>query len=249
MKDCKSFVATIFGFVFFVFSSCGGEKGNDGIIPLNEKEQGVTVSGHIGVYTYVDLGLSVKWATFNVGAEKPCENGYYFAWGETKPKNSFSWGNYKLLNNPTFDEDGFPKGFVRYNDSEYCGTVDNKSFLESSDDAATSNWGNAWRMPTAEEQKELIDNCSWEYTKNFNGCGKAGYLGISQRNGNTIFLPAAGGWDDGEFESYEGYGDYWSSSLDDETYYAINLSFDEDWAPYQDDPFRYDGKSVRAVTK
>ena len=102
-------------------------------------------------HEYVDLGLpsGIKWATCNVGATTPEEYGDYFAWGETQPKDYYDWSTYKYCNG---DE---------YSITKYCtrstyGTVDIKTTLELSDDAARVNWGGKWRMPTIEEQKELL---------------------------------------------------------------------------------------------
>ncbi len=146
-----------------------------------------TVSGNIGGYDYVDLGLpsGIRWATYNVGATKPIEYGDYFAWGETSPKEDYN------------AED--------YNWNKYYG----KCVLKSEDDAATKNWGAGWRMPTVEEQKELINSCNWETETDFNGSGIKVLVGTSAINGNKIILPAAGVC--GLF--YVGYnGYYWSST-------------------------------------
>ena len=89
-------------------------------------------------YEYVDLGLSVKWATFNVGATKPEGYGDYFAWGETEPKDVYDWSTYKWCN-------GSSTTLKKYNVDSNRGTVDNKFFLESVDDVATVRWGGDWR--------------------------------------------------------------------------------------------------------
>jgi hypothetical protein len=158
------------------------------------------VETHREEYEYVDLGLSVKWATCNVGASKPEEYGDYFAWGETKQTT----GWYKWY-----------KSYGSYEVTKYCtgsdfGAVDNKTLLEAADDAATANWGGAWRMPTKTEQDELREHCTWTWTQ-VNGV--KGYKVTSKRNGNFIFLPAAGycGYDSIKEAGSRGY--YWSSSL------------------------------------
>ena len=156
-----------------------------------------------GNHEYVDLGLSVKWATCNVGASKPEEYGDYFAWGETQPKSTYNWSTYKYCN-------GSYNTLTKYNNSSSYGTVDNKTKLELSDDAARANWGGSWRMPTRAEQGELRENCTWTWTTQ-NGVN--GYKVTSKKNGNSIFLPAAGYRDVSSLSNAGSYGDYWSSSL------------------------------------
>ena len=136
---------------------------------------------------YVDLGLSVKWASCNVGATAPEEYGDYFAWGETYQKRYYYWDNYKYCN-------GTNESLTKYCTKTSCGEfafVDNKTTLDLTDDAARVNWGGTWRMPTAEESEELMneENCTWIWTtKN----GVNGLKITSRKNGNFIFLPAAG---------------------------------------------------------
>ena len=163
-----------------------------------------SISNTTNDYEYVDLGLSVKWATCNVGANKPEEYGDYFAWGETEPKSTYNGSTYKWCNG---DYDNLTKYCT---DSDY-GTVDNKTTLDLSDDAARANWGGSWRMPTKEEQQELINNCTWTWTTQ-NGVN--GYKVTSDKNGKSIFLPAAGYRYDSSLYYAGSIGYYWSSSLD-----------------------------------
>lgn len=136
----------------------------------------------------VDLGLSVKWASFNLGATRPEESGLYYAWGETEYKTNFSWSTYKWCK-------GTASSLTKYcNNSSYGndGFTDVLSELTSEDDVAHIKWGGNWRMPTPEEINELLDNCTWSYTTQ-NGVG--GFLLTSKKDGYTdrsIFLPAAG---------------------------------------------------------
>ena len=129
----------------------------------------------------VDLGLSVKWATFNVGATSPEEYGGYYAWGETEEKEDYSWETYKWCN-------GSYDTMTKYCTNSSYGTVDNKTVLDLEDDVAHVKWGGDWRMPTTDEQDELRNNCTWEWTA-LNGVN--GYR-VTGPNGNSIFLPAAG---------------------------------------------------------
>ena len=162
----------------------------------------------------VDLGVSVKWATCNLGATKPEEYGNYYAWGETTTKSTYSWSTYKYGS----DYNALTKYCT---DSDY-GTVDNKTILEAADDAAAQNWGSNWRMPTIDEWEELREKCTWTWTtKN----SVNGYE-VKATNGNSIFLPAAGCRYVVEPLSAGSYGYYWSGSL--YTYYpdyAQSVSF------------------------
>lgn len=173
-------------------------------------------------YEYVDLGLSVKWATCNVGATKSEDYGDYFAWGETQPKSTYDLSTYKWCNGSSY---------TSYTLTKYCtnsdyGTYDGKSTLELADDAARANWGGSWRMPTKEEQDELRDNCKWEWTTQN---GVKGYKVTSKKKGytkNSIFLPAAGYRRGSSLNEVGICGDYWSSSLHtDDPDYAYYLSF------------------------
>lgn len=192
----------------------------------------------------VDLGLSVKWATCNVGATRPSEYGDYFAWGETRPKRSFYDANLKYC----LDKRGdlFPRGFSKYVADAEFGKPDNRTRLELRDDAANANWGGKWRMPTAEELKELKEQCDWRWT--YWGYNE-GYEVTSKINGNSIFLPA-GGYRIGTDIKYVGAeGAFWSSTLYEEfSDYAFFLSFNGDDVDL--DFFgRSIGRSVRPVTE
>ena len=151
----------------------------------------------------VDLGLSVKWACCNVGAESPEEYGGYYAWGETEPKSTYNWDTYKWCQ-------GSSTTLTKYCTSgSFYGKVDNKTQLDLSDDAARANWGGSWRMPTLSEIQELCDKCSWQWTE-VNGIKGQKVTGP---NGNSIFLPAAGSRRDSEVLSRGTSGIYWSASL------------------------------------
>ncbi len=170
----------------------------------------MTVSSCSDNHEYVDLGLpsGTLWATCNVGASKPTEYGDLFAWGETSTKKTFPFENYKFYK----IKDDEVEEITKYNTESEYGTVDNKTVLDFQDDAATVHWGGSWRMPTVEEMEELVDGCDWTWTDNYKGSGVAGRVGKSMRNGNTIFLPAAGRGDNSAHVNEGGYGNYWSSS-------------------------------------
>ncbi|MBQ7819150.1 MAG: hypothetical protein IJ341_05580, partial [Bacteroidales bacterium] len=191
-------------------------------------------------HAYVDLGLSVKWATCNVGATTPEGYGDYFAWGETSPKTTYDWSTYKYSNG-TYDS------MTKYCTQSSYGTVDNKTTLELTDDAARVNWGGSWRMPTEAEQNELRDtnNCTWTWTTQ-NGVN--GHKVTSKKNGNSIFLPAAGYRGSSDLDGAGGYGYYWSSSLFTSlSYSAYLVFFYSDCVYWYSYTYRYYGQSVRAV--
>ena len=190
-------------------------------------------------YLYVDLGLSVKWATCNVGAESPEDYGDYFAWGETTTKTTYDKTTYKHRNGSSYT-------FTKYNTNSSYGTVDNKTTLELNDDAARANWGGSWRMPTDDEMTELRTNCTWTWTTE-NGVN--GYKVTSKVKGESIFLPAAG-WRSGTSRYNDGsYGRYWSStpyeSDTEDAYYLRFYSGDH----YTSSSYREYGQSVRPVTE
>ena len=199
------------------------------------------MSGTHNGYEYVDLGLSVKWATCNIGASSPEGYGSYFAWGETSPKSDYEWETYKFRTSGDYWDN---VKFSKYNtDSDY-GPIDNKIALDLIDDAARSNWGGSWRMPTSAEQDELREKCTWTWTT-LNGI--KGYKVTSKGNGNSIFLPAAGYRGGTSVYDAGSIGFYWSSSLGS-GYPAVAyyLGFASDGV-YWSIAARYTGYTVRAV--
>ena len=187
----------------------------------NESENAVTTatsvevgqlskSGTAGGHDYVDLGLSVKWATCNLGAVSPEECGDYYAWGETSAKTEYIEGNSKSVGVSLEDISG---------NSDY--------------DAATHLWGEGWRMPTKAEIEELVENTMPQWTTLE---GVQGYLVTSNKNGNSIFLPAAGYRFETSLYMVGQIGNYWGATTDvDKTDGAYNLDFGEnefdiDWS-------------------
>jgi len=194
-----------------------------------------------GIEPWVDLGLpsGTLWATCNVGASSPEDYGDYFAWGETAPKDYYNWSTYKWCN-------GSYTTLTKYctrSDYGYNGFVDNKTELDPEDDAATVNWGPSWRMPTTEQQRELCEKCSSVWTTQ-NGVNGRLFTGP---NGNTLFLPAAGGRWHESLDNAGSSGYYWSRTLNSNgPNGAFSLKFSSGgvhWNIYG----RYDGLSVRAV--
>lgn len=212
---------------------------------IEAMEQTSTGEGGLGYglengYEYVDLGLSVKWATCNVGANGPEEYGDYFAWGETQPKSNYDCSTYKWCN-------GSYNTLTKYCTNSDYGTYDGKSTLELADDAARANWGGSWRMPTKEEQEDLRANCKWEWTTQN---GVKGYKVTSKKKGytkNSIFLPAAGYRDDSSLNEVGRYGRYWSSSLGTNYPNAVHCLYFNSSNVYWSSSIRDEGQSVRPV--
>lgn len=181
-------------------------------------------------HEYVDLGLSVKWATRNVGATSPEDYGEYFACGETTTKAEYC-------------SDNCPAYGLSASDLQYQGYIDDEGNFTPQCDAATANWGGDWRMPTTLELNELINSCTWTWTTQN---GVDGY-NVAGPNGASIFLPAAGYRSELSLK-YDGtQGRYWSSAPNENlTNYAYFLDIDSDgYGVYGS--IRYLGLSVRPV--
>lgn len=151
----------------------------------------------------VDLGLSVFWATCNIGASMPEEYGDYYAWGEIETKTEYSMSTYKWWKASS-------KAYTKYVEYPQFGVVDNKTVLDLEDDIAHTKLGGSWRMPIKAEWEELYSKCNWEWTTR-NGVN--GHLVTSKINGASIFLPAAGYWNGPEPSNLGTICSYWSSSL------------------------------------
>lgn len=193
----------------------------------------------------VDLGLSVRWAEFNVGATNAQDFGGYFAWGELEPSAN-SWSSYKWRKSGT-DWDSVK--LTKYNTDSAFGTVDGKSVLEPSDDIAAVSYGGNWRMPTDAEWKELKDNCSWTWTTLDGVKGYSLKSRIPGFESAEIFLPAAGYRYDNTTYAAGSEGGYWSSSLyKGITSYAWAMNFGADMVMRYYISRCY-GHSVRAVSE
>ena len=188
---------------------------------------------------YVDLGLSVKWATYNVGATTPEEYGDYFAWGEVKSKIDYTENNYKYYDNYY--------GYTKYN------PTDKKEVLDIIDDAARINWGGGWRIPSSAEWWELLSNCAWKWNEENNG-----YVVTSQKEGYTdksIFIPRAGYKGGGNYSCGSHVGHYWAnylggriSSYDTgERFAGCICILDGVNGPRGHSEYRYSGLTIRPV--
>lgn len=218
----------------------------------------ITVKDKTQMTEYVDLGLSVKWATCNLGASSPEEYGDYYAWGETETKTNYSEDNYKFYKSETVSEGGID---IEYKGTKYIpqskadsygfnGFYDDKTVLDPDDDVAHVKLGGKWRMPTKAEYDELINNCQcdWVTYKGVNGRKLT-----SKKSGYTdkwIFLPAAGFRDDDGLNDAGSFGYYWSSSLHTfYSYLAWYLDFTSLNVGRSSSNYRCDGLSVRPVSE
>ena len=201
----------------------------------------------------VDLGLpsGIKWASFNLGATKPEEYGGYYQWGGLEDVTDtgiyLNWDNCPYHTGSDMFT-GWTKYIPSYQSSYWsgAGSPDNKTVLDPEDDVVRVKLGGSWRMPTKEEFDELRSICTSEWvTMN----GVPGLKFTSNKNGNSIFLPAAG-YRYCDYVHEDGsYGCYWSSSLGtNHPSYGYQLIFSSDYLDTDYD-YRYGGLSVRPVSE
>lgn len=202
-----------------------------------------TFEDDVPISEMVDLGLSVKWRSYNLGASKPEEYGGYYQWGDlqdiTDTNIYLDWSNC-----PYHTGSSYSTGWTKYITLSSYGPEDNKKVLDPEDDVAHVKLGGKWRMPTEAECRELLNNCTSEWTT-LNGV--YGRMFTSRKNGNSIFLPATGYRGNDYLDDAGSSGRYWSSSRDEDyTLYAYYLSFrSDDMDTYI--IYRYLGQSVRPV--
>jgi hypothetical protein len=173
----------------------------------------------IAIPEAVDLGLSVKWASFNLGSSAPEEYGDYYAWGETEPyysslnpliwregkETGYSWASYEWC----MGDDNTLTKYCFDSKKGYNGFTDEKTELDPEDDAAHMILGGKWRMPTDSELRELRYNCDWEWTS-MNGVN---VIKVTGTNGNSIVFPAAGFWNGNTFLQVEEGAYCWTATL------------------------------------
>ena len=219
---------------------------SDHLLAVDCATQGFTLyTNDPDSHEYVDLGLpsGTLWATCNIGADNPEDYGDYFAWGETSGyksgKTTFNWSTYKYCN-------GSYTTMTKYCNKSGYGTVDNKTELELSDDAAYVNWGANWRMPSDDQFTELI-NSSYTTSTWTTQNGVYGRKITSKSNGNSLFLPAAGYRSGTSLTDAGSYGDYWSRTLDTSFPYLAYCLYSDSSGIRTGDGSRYIGFSVRPV--
>ncbi len=234
----------------FLASSCDRSKEYNYITNINgvaDTTDSASPAETCDTLMAVDMGLSVKWASMNVGAPRPELCGFILSWGETEHKTTFTINSYKWYDKTSGEYTKYTK-------------EDGLTALEAEDDAATLILGEKWRTPTYEEMKELAQpaNCMWVYTEDYKGTGICGFNVYSNRTGNCIFIPLTGLFYDNSSVDYpysnhvkptSGY--YWTANsiFDD---YSENLVID----CYNSTPSiclsskpKYYGAAIRAVTE
>lgn len=201
-------------------------------------------------HDYVEIG-GVKWATMNVGANSVTDYGLYFQWGDTQGytasevgsgegKKYFGWVDYKYGNGTSSPAD---TSITKYN------STDGKTVLDLSDDAARTNWGGSWRMPTTAEFQALGNAVNTAWTADYQGSGVAGMICTDKTDSSKVlFFPACGGCYDGSVNSVGSTGYYWSSSRDSNlVLYSCYPYFRDGFVRWYNSDCRYFGWSVRGV--
>lgn len=217
---------------------------------------------------YVDLGLTsgTLWATTNVGAEMPESYGDYYSWGgiekhysefdsEGKPvwvtgMEGYDWDTYEHS-----DEKGKLTKYVLSEKGAMYGLKgksDGKINIDKSDDTAKAHYGDKWQIPSKDDFKELLEQCEWEWTDDYEGKGVAGYVVTSKKddNDNSIFFPASGFIQRTDRQDVNGYGYYWTSDMDEDRYdFATYMFFYEGYVGPWHNGFRYLGHVIRPICK
>lgn len=218
--------------------------------PLNFKAP--TESGKVNEFTYVNLGFQVNWATYNLEAENVLDCGDFYSWGEIDYKYDYTEENYEWNDPNNTIMVGYEslkyRNYVKVwdEDKEEEVEVRGDTHLFEEDDAVIEHWGNKWRMPSAAEMQQLVDNCNWFYTTNYRGKGITGCIGVSKINGRTIFFPAAGHKFYGKNPDMTN-GYYWTSDLSGNDNSAEAFAFNPKNVCIGT-IYRYQGISIRPVT-
>ncbi len=214
MRAKTLLLCALAGAFLFLISCSDADSGAD-----NSGAGGTTSTINANGHEYVDLGLSVMWATCNLGADTPSDCGDYFAWGEIATKDT-----YTSSNSSTY---GVSMGDIA-GDADY--------------DAARAVWGGTWRLPTKSDVDELVDECEWELTELD---GHTGYE-VTGPSGNSIFIPQAG-WCRTSVLYVNQTGNYWTSTpYSSGSNNAYDLYFNSSRV-YTDNGNRYTGQPIRPV--
>ena len=229
-------------FQFRIFAHHPNDSGSEpnGTYPMSEWIP-IQMVDYIQPSEAVDLGLSVKWSSSNLGAASATDVGDYYAWGETMAKTSFTWENY------SFGHEASQEAMTIYN------PTDGLTILLPEHDVVHKVKGGHWRMPTREEWDELYVSCDWQEVKSSED-ELLGYNIVSKKNGRMIYLPVTGYMDGTELKDGMR-ARYWSSSstlkwgyrVDGYREYARNLNDGclDGSTTYGD--YRYFGMPVRGV--
>lgn len=216
-------------------------------------------------HDYVDLDLpsGTLWATCNIGAYSPEDNGFYYSWGETYIKRDFYWDTYKWCN-------GTKSSITKYCSNSNYGAVDYVFELDDDDDVAKNEWGGKWEMPTKKQFDELYRECYWVWTNSYKGSNISGFIAFKAKNINVkgvkvfardvkstryderndihIFFPASGARVEDVLDKSGSGGYYWSRSLDvDAPNGAYYLDFESKSYFHIDAIDRFVGLQVRPV--
>ena len=205
-------------------------------------------------HDYVDLGLpsGTLWATMNIGANRVTDYGQWFQWGDTTGylsgnvgtngttyKKPFNWADYKFGNGKTSPT---ATGMTKYNGN------DNKTTLDSYDDAARANWGGSWRMPTSEDYAALGTATTSAWTTDYQGSGVVGLVLTDKTDSSKVlFFPATGAISGGTVVEINQLGRYWLSSLDTSNKQNGHIIYATSIEHYEGSRNRFCGISVRAV--
>ena len=200
-----------------------------------------TISGQHNGFEFVEIG-GIKWATCNVGADKPTDMGLYFQWGDRKGYTAdevvktkrFDLNHYKHCNG---------KHLTKYNE------FDNKQVLDLCDDAAFAYMGQGWRMPTREDFRRLVESTTHRWTNSYHRSGVAGMVltDITDKS-KELFFPAAGYCVDGRVQGVGSIGNYWSMSIMIGSIFGAYKMFSADHFFYSDyGNLRYCGFPIRGI--
>ena len=230
----------------FIIQKTNGEiieLPTEDIVEMKLKEAEDTPDDNTPDYVeIIDLGLSVNWASTNLGATLPGEPGYLLAWGELEEKDWYSWSYYKFGTSKT--------SLTKYT------AADGLSILQAEDDAATMLWGGEWRMPSREEFQELYDNCEVDYEATEDGYPGVRFTSkVPGYEGKSIFLCAAGWIQDEYHVSDVALSSYWTNQCVNgevvlpEFAFAAEFWRQGDYAKsyYCSGTYRFLGRPIRAV--